>query len=124
MNLWIGVGRIQRIEQRVTQNNHEVTNFTVVTDESYTDAQGNRVPKECYHSCAAWGRTAGEAARLKEGDMVVCYGERSDRPREYGDQTAWVNSINVKKVQKIGAQDAPQEKPQSTPMPDGDNLPF
>lgn len=126
MNLWIGVGRIQRIEQRVTQNNNEVTNFTVVTDASYVDKDGNNVEKVHYHSCAAWGRTATKAAKLKEGDLVSVYGERSDRPREYGDQTAWVNSITVSKVTKLsGGASGAQEAPQPAPMPnDDDGLPF
>lgn len=44
--------------------------FSVATDYSYIDRQGNAIVETTWHQCVAWGDTISDAEKLKRGDNV------------------------------------------------------
>ncbi len=70
------IGRLGKDpEMRYTAGGSPVTNFTMATDESYTDQSGNRVDKAEWHRIVVFGRQAEIAANyLAKGRLVFVEG--------------------------------------------------
>lgn len=45
-------------ELKATTSGKEVTQFSVATNEQYTDAKGQKVSEAEFHNCTAWGKLA------------------------------------------------------------------
>ena len=86
------IGRLGRDpETRYMPNGDTVCNFSVATDESWKDAQGNRQERTEWHNITMYRRLAEIAAQyLKKGSLV--YIEGRIQSRKY---TGKVGSITV-----------------------------
>jgi single-strand DNA-binding protein len=81
VNKVILVGRLGRDpETRYTGGGQAVANFSVATDESYKDKNGERQKRTEWHRITAWGKLA-EICRqyLKKGTMVYIEGRIQSR---------------------------------------------
>ena len=77
------IGRLTRdAEVRTTSQDKQVVNFSVATNESYKNKQGERVEQTTYFDCAYW-LSAKVASLLTKGTLVELTGRVSTR--------AWVN---------------------------------
>lgn len=57
-------------------NQKKVANFSLASDESYKDAQGNKVDKTVWHKVVAWGKSAEILAEhTKKGSKLLVKGK-------------------------------------------------
>lgn len=80
------IGRLGRDpETRYMPNGEAVSNFSIATDESWKDAQGNRQERTEWHNITMYRRLAEIAAQyLKKGSLV--YLEGKIQSRKYQDR--------------------------------------
>lgn len=81
VNKVILVGRLGRDpETRYTGGGQAVANFSVATDESYKDRNGERQKRTEWHRITAWGKLAEICQQyLKKGTMVYIEGRIQSR---------------------------------------------
>ena len=73
------IGRLTRdAEVRSLSNEKQVVNFSIATNESYKNKQGDRVEQTTYFDCAYW-LTAKVAEFLTKGTLVELTGRVSSR---------------------------------------------
>jgi single-strand DNA-binding protein len=76
-------------EVRYTKSGDAVANFTLATDETYKDKQGNRQERTEWHNINAWGKLADFVQNyLKKGRLVYVEGRIQTRD--------WTDKDNVK----------------------------
>ena len=77
------IGRLTRdAELRITSQDKQVVSFSVATNESYRNKQGERIEQTTYFDCAYW-ISAKVATLLTKGTLVELTGRVSTR--------AWTN---------------------------------
>ena len=81
VNRVILVGRLGRDpETRYTGSGQAVANFSVATDESYKDRNGERQKRTEWHKIVVWGKQAEIAQQyLKKGSLVFIEGRIQSR---------------------------------------------
>ena len=81
VNKVILVGRLGRDpETRYTSAGQAVCNFSIATDESYKDRNGERQKRTEWHKIVVWGRQAEIAQQyLKKGSLVYIEGRIQSR---------------------------------------------
>jgi len=81
VNKVILVGRLGRDpETRYTSGGQAVANFSVATDESYKDRNGERQKRTEWHKIVVWGKQAEIAQQyLKKGSLVYIEGRIQSR---------------------------------------------
>jgi single-strand DNA-binding protein len=81
VNKVILVGRLGRDpETRYTGSGQAVSNFSVATDESYKDRNGERQKRTEWHKIVVWGKQAEIAQQyLKKGSLVFIEGRIQSR---------------------------------------------
>jgi single-strand DNA-binding protein len=81
VNKVILVGRLGRDpETRYTSSGQAVANFSVATDESYKDRNGERQKRTEWHKIVVWGKQAEIAQQyLKKGSLVFIEGRIQSR---------------------------------------------
>jgi single-strand DNA-binding protein len=81
VNKVILVGRLGRDpETRYTSGGQAVANFSVATDESYKDRNGERQKRTEWHKIVVWGKQAEIAQQyLKKGSLVFIEGRIQSR---------------------------------------------
>ena len=86
VNKVILIGRLGRDpELRHTGSGSPVCNFSLATDESYTDKAGDRQKKTEWHSIVAWGKLAENCSNLL-GKGKLAYVEGKLQTREWDDR--------------------------------------
>jgi len=139
VNKAILIGNLGRDpELRYTQNGQAVANFTLATNESWTDKSGERVERTEWHRIVAWGKVGELCAQyLSKGRTV--YVEGRIQTREWEDKDGNKRStteINAQTVQFLGGKggdtdSGPRPSPTSggepgggSAPPPGDDIPF
>ena len=92
------VGRLgQDPEMRYTQEGKPVTNLSVATDKSWTDASGTKHEQTTWFRVAVWGNQAEPCAQyLAKGRTVLVEGEIQE-PRVYQKKNGdWASSLEMK----------------------------
>ncbi len=81
VNKVILVGRLGRDpEMRFTQNGRAVTNFTIATNENWTDQAGEKQERTEWHKIVTWGKLAENCAKLlSKGRLVYIEGRLQTR---------------------------------------------
>ena len=119
VNRAIIIGRLGRDpEVRHTQSGQVVASFSVATDESYKDKQGQKVEKTEWHRIVAWGKTAEFCGNyLSKGRLV--YVEGKIETRKWTDKDGaekYTTEIKADRVQGLDRREdgqqqaAPQEQ--------------
>ncbi len=86
VNKAILIGRLGRDpEMRYTGGGTPVCNFSLATDESYTDKAGQRQKKTEWHNIVAWGKLAENCAKLLSKGSL-CYVEGRLQTRTWNDR--------------------------------------
>jgi len=130
------IGRLGRDpEVRYTQGGQAVANFSIATDERWTDKSGEKNERTEWHKIVAWGRQAELAGEyLKKGRQV--YVEGRLQTREYEDKEGirrWSTEVVAQELQFLdsrgaGAQQdvvsASVAQAASEPAPAEDDIPF
>jgi single-strand DNA-binding protein len=139
VNKVILVGNLGRDpEVRYTQGGSPVANFTLATNDVWTDKSGARQERTEWHRIVVWGKTA-EIVRdhLSKGKQV--YVEGSLQTRQWDDRDGNKRSTTEVKASRVvllgraegGVEgrggpppsiDAPGEESQA--IPEGDDIPF
>tara|TARA_R110000868_G_scaffold204328_2_gene452393 strand:- start:12579 stop:13007 length:429 start_codon:yes stop_codon:yes gene_type:complete len=103
-------------ELRNTGSGTAVCNFTLATDESYQDKDGNKVDKTEWHNLVVWARLAEVCGEyLKKGSKA--YFEGALQTRSYEDKdgvTKYVTEIKVKEMMMLdgkGSSDSSHSAP-------------
>ena len=75
-NRVILIGRLGRDpETKTIENGKKVTHFTLATDDSFKNAEGQRISEATWHNIIAWNGLADVADRfLKKGKQVAVEG--------------------------------------------------
>ena len=83
LNKVILIGRLGQAPDVREVGTSKVANFSVATDESYTDRNGNKVEKTEWHRVVMWNKAAENAgAYLKKGSLVYIEGKLETRSWE------------------------------------------
>ena len=131
------IGRLGRDpETRYMPNGEAVSNFSVATDESWKDAQGNRQERTEWHAVTLYRRLAEIAGQyLKKGSLVYLEGKIQSRKytgKDGIERTAYeiicheMKMLGGKNEVQPESQAAPQRQQPAAPNPveDIDDLPF
>lgn len=75
-NRAILIGRLgQNPDTKTIESGKKVTHFTLATDDSYKNSEGQRVSEATWHNIVAWNGLADVAGRfLKKGSQVAVEG--------------------------------------------------
>ena len=77
------IGRLGQDPEVREVGTSKVANFSIATDESYTDKSGNKVEKTEWHKIVMWNKAAENAqAFLKKGSLVYVEGKIETRSWE------------------------------------------
>ena len=104
VNKVILVGRLGKDpEVRYTQGGKAVANFSIATDESYKDAQGEKQKKTEWHNIVVWGNSVEAFVQkyLHKGDMVYIEGKLQTRSWEKDGQKKYTTEINVTDIKGL-----------------------
>jgi single-strand DNA-binding protein len=76
-NRVILIGRLgQNPETKTIENGSKVTHFTMATDDSHKNSEGQRITEATWHNVVAWNGLADVATRfLKKGRQVAVEGK-------------------------------------------------
>ena len=67
-------------EVKTTESGKKLARFSVATNESYRNAQGEKVTETTWHNLVAWGKVAELAEKLlQKGTEVVIEGKLTNR---------------------------------------------
>src|SRR3954464_10646068 len=107
VNKVILVGRLgQNPEVRYTPSGAAVANFSVATNESWTDKSGQKQERTEWHRVVVWGKLAELCSQyLSKGRQ--CYVEGRLQTRQWQDkdgQTKYTTEVQAQTVQFLGGQ--------------------
>jgi len=111
VNKAILIGNLgQDPELRYTGSGTAVCTFSIATNESYEDRDGNRVERTEWHNIETWGRTAENCNEyLSKGRTVYVEGKMQTDSWEDGDgNTRKTTKIRAFQVQFLGAEGGQQ----------------
>lgn len=106
VNKVILVGRMGKDpEVRFTSGGKAVANFSLATDESYKDRQGNKVQKTEWHNLVVWGPSVEGFVQpyLHKGDLIYVEGKLQTRSWE-DKQTGikkYTTEVNVQDIRGL-----------------------
>jgi single-strand DNA-binding protein len=109
VNKVIIVGRLGRDpEIRATSSGQQVANFSVATDESYKDKDGNKVERCEWHSVVVWGKQAEFCGNyLSKGRLVYVEGKLETRKWQDKDGAdKYTTEIKADRVQGLDSKPA------------------
>lgn len=97
----------QNPEIKTTVNGKKVANFSIATNETYTNAEGKKVSDAMWHLIVAWGKQAEFCEKyLEKGKEVAIEGKLS--VRDYIDKSGnkrYVTEIIVNDLLMVGPKD-------------------
>lgn len=123
MNKVILVGRLgQDPKLAYTQNGQPVANFSMATDESYMDKDGQKVEKTEWHRVVVWGKMAEfYGNNLSKGRLVLVEGKLQTRKwQDQQGQDRYTTEINSFRIQIL---DSKGQRTEEAPMPDDRHMP-
>ena len=141
VNKVILVGRLGKDpEVRAMENGRKVANFSLATDDSYKDRDGNKVDRTDWHNIVFWGPQAEIVERfLTKGKLVYVEGKLKTRSYEQDGVTKYITEVLGNQMTMLGSREdmgasngapAPSIKASSatpvntTAVEDVDDLPF
>ena len=132
VNKVILVGNLgNKPELKTLPSGQTVCKFSLATNESWTDKQGQKQERTEWHRIKVWGKVGENCAKyLDKGRQVYIEGKIQTRTVEGDGGKKYYTDIVAHQVQFLGGRDggagtAPaQSSNQSAPAPDDDPLPF
>jgi single-strand DNA-binding protein len=118
VNKVILVGRLGKDpEIRFTQGGKAVANFSIATDESYKNSDGEKVKKTEWMNIVVWGNSVEAFVQpyLHKGDLVYIEGKLQTRSWEKDGEKKYTTEINVTDIKGLITGDSEkQPDPQNT----------
>ena len=107
VNKVILVGRLGRDpETKYTSSGQAVCNFSIATDESYKDRNGERQKHVEWHKIVVWGKQAETAQQyLKKGSLVFIEGKIQSREWEKGGEKRTSFEIVASSFRMLGSRE-------------------
>ena len=105
------VNRVQLIgslgqdpEVKTFDNGKQMAKFSLATNETYKNAQGEKVTNTTWHNLVAWGKTAGILEKyVRKGDKICVEGKLVNRQYEDKDGiTRYVTEVEAHEVLMLG----------------------
>ncbi len=106
VNKVILIGRLgQNPEVRYTPSGAAVTNFSVATNEAWTDKSGQKQERTEWHKVVVWGKLAELCSQyLAKGRQVFVEGRLQTRQwQDKDNQTKYTTEVQATTVQFLGA---------------------
>lgn len=127
INKAILVGRLGKDpESRFTGDGSQVCNFSLATDESYKDKNGEKVQKTEWHNIVAWRKLAEICATyLKKGSLV--YIEGKIQTRSYDDKEGvkrYATEIVASEMKMLDAKGKDTQGVPEPSAPNDEDVPF
>jgi single-strand DNA-binding protein len=119
VNKAILIGNVGSLDgMRSTQTGVSVMNFSIATNEKWTDKQGQKQEKTEWHRIVVWGRTAEVMNEyLTKGRTVYVEGKIETRQWEDKEgQTRYTTEIKAERVLLLGGRGEQQDAAQA-PLP-------
>jgi len=120
------IGRLGKDPQiKELESGSKIASFSLATDASYKDKQGNKVEKTEWTNIVYFGKQADLIERyVKKGSMIYVEGKISTRSYEKDGQTKYVTEIIGNQVTFLGGNHS--EKPNSSKhgLIENNDLPF
>lgn len=95
-------------EVRTTENGKKLARFAVATNESYRNANGEKVTETTWHNLVAWGKVADIAEKyLNKGSEVAIEGKLINR--SYTDKDGnkkYITEVQVNELLMLGSKTA------------------
>ena len=121
-------------EVRYTNSGNQVTNFTVATNESWTDASGAKQERTEWHRIVVFGKLAEICGKyLNKGQLVYISGRIQTRQWEDRDgNKRYTTEIVAQEMKMLSGGQPQSERSYETPQPPGppdalggdDDIPF
>ena len=91
------IGRLgNETELKSLENGNSLLNFSLATNESYKDKEGNLQTKTEWHRLVAWGKTAELIDKLcKKGDELMVQGKLTHRNYEKDGETRYITEVQI-----------------------------
>lgn len=104
-------GRLGRDpDVRFTGSGQAVANFTLATDESYKDKNGDKVKKTEWHNIVVWGKSAEYVQQyVKSGDLILIVGKLQTRSSEKDGVKKYTTEVVANEVHGVITSGAAQE---------------
>ena len=109
MNRVILIGNLGKDPEVITaQNGNKVAKFSIATDESYKDKQGNKVQQSEWHNCVSFGKQAEVIEKyFTKGMKVMVEGKlKTDKWEDKEKNTRYSTNIILQTFEFLGK---PQE---------------
>ena len=118
------IGRLGKDpEIKQLESGSKVASFSLATDASYKDKQGNKVDKTDWTNVVYFGKQAELIERyVKKGSMIYVEGKISTRSYEKDGITKYITEIVGNQIKFLGGNTS--ESPNSSPETENDDLPF
>jgi len=113
VNKVILVGRLGKDpEVRFTGDGKAVANFSIATDESYKDKNGEKQKKTEWHNIVVWGNSVEAFVQkyLHKGDMVYIEGKLQTRSWEKDGVKKYTTEVNVTDIKGLVLQNTDGER--------------
>ena len=119
LNKVILIGRLGQDPDVREVGSAKVANFSIATDESYTDKTGNKVEKTEWHRIVMWNRSAENAEKyLRKGSLIYVEGKLETRSWENdaGEKrySTEIKSFSFQMLDNKNSQDSTYEQPKSS----------
>lgn len=100
VNKQILVGRVGRVDLKSTKTGTSVLEFSVATNEKWTDAKGQRQERVDWHNCVLFGKSADAVAKyMSKGIQVYVEGQTRHDTYEKDGQKRISTKVMVDDVQ-------------------------
>ena len=92
-------------EVKTTESGKKLARFSVATNESYRNAQGEKVTETTWHNLVAWGKVADIAEKyLNKGSEVAIEGKLINRSYTDKDGTKkYITEVQVNELLMLGS---------------------
>ncbi len=106
-------------ETKETSNGKKLSKFSLATNRTYKNSEGEFITDTTWHNAIAWGYLADRVQKsLKKGYLVVVEGTQSNR--SYEDQEGkkrYVSEVIIRDFQHLGKKNQEPVKADSEEMP-------
>lgn len=126
VNKIILVGRVGSDPEVREVNDTKVAEFSLATNESWKDKDGNKKESTEWHNVVMWRGLAGVAEQyIKKGDLLYVEGKKETQTWEKDGETKYKTIIQAKEMKMLGSKGGGSSDSSPAPSePAKDDLPF
>tara|TARA_R100000656_G_scaffold122660_1_gene98435 strand:- start:355 stop:798 length:444 start_codon:yes stop_codon:yes gene_type:complete len=119
LNKVILIGRLGTHPEETILGESKVAEFSVATNDTWKDKNGEKQERTEWHTCKAWGRLADLAVNyLTKGSQVYLEGSIQTRSWEKDGAMHYKTEIKVFKIEFLDSKSSEESEAQSNPVMD------